>query len=164
MTRKNTARLALAAAGATALAGCLDSNPTAPVYQCGVRSQPSVVVAGDTVRETNGLKYINMELGDTSSRGTNVTASSSVDVCYVGFFPNGQVFDPGNSPLSFVPNANRVIPGFAQGVVGMRVGSTRRIVIPPALGYGSQPVMQNGVVVIPANSTLVFDVGVLRVR
>ena len=164
MTSKNATRLALAAVGATVLAGCLDSNPIAPVYQCQVRAQPSVAVAGDTVRETNGLKYINMEVGDTSSRGTNVTASSAVDVCYVGFFPNGQVFDPGGQPLSFTPNANRVIPGFAQGVVGMRSGSTRRIIVPPALGYGSQPVERNGTVVIPANSTLVFDVGVLRIR
>jgi peptidylprolyl isomerase len=161
---KNTLRLALVAASGAALAGCLDTTAPDPRYDCLVTSPPSVAIAGDTVREANGLKYINRQPGDTTASGTNVLAGSTVEVCYVAFFPNGQVFDPGSRPLEFVPSANQVIPGFARGVIGMREGSTRRIIVPPALGYGATPVQRNGVVVIPANSTLVFDVGVLRVR
>ncbi len=162
---KNTLRLALVAASASALAGCMDSTAPEPGYACLVTSPPSATIAGDTVRETNGLKYINRQVGDTTANGRIVQTSSNVDVCYVAFFPNGQVFDPGNLPINFTPSANQVIPGFAQGVVGMRAGSTRRIIVPPTLGYGNQDVKDRaGTVVIPANSTLVFDVGVLRVR
>ena len=52
-----------------------------------------------------------------------------------------------------------MIAGFSQGVVGMRVGGLRRVIIPPSLGYGSQA---NGS--IPANSTLVFDIELTTVQ
>ena len=55
-----------------------------------------------------------------------------------------------------------MIPGFEQGVVGMRVGGERIITIPPSLGYGSQDIT-SGFVHIPANSTLVFDVTLVSV-
>ena len=52
-----------------------------------------------------------------------------------------------------------MIQGFSQGVIGMRVGGLRRVIIPPSLGYGAQA---NGA--IPANSTLVFDLELLTVQ
>ena len=52
-----------------------------------------------------------------------------------------------------------VIQGFSQGTIGMRVGGLRRVVVPPNLGYGSQP--QNG---IPGNSTLIFEIELLSVQ
>ena len=90
--------------------------------------------------------------------GTGATAASgdTVTVSYVGTLTNGTQFDAGT--FSFRLGANQVIPGFDQGVVGMRVGGRRRLTIPPNLGYGSQA---NGP--IPANSTLKFDITLVSI-
>ncbi len=159
----NALRPALVAASAAALAGCLDTTAPDPRYACGVNATPTAQITGDTIRESNGLKYIAGIAGDTA-RGEIVQNTNEVEVCYVGFFPNGQVFDRG-ATLVDIP-AGLVVPGFSQGLVGMREGATRRLVIPPALGYGSQDVRDRttNAVVIPANSTIVFDVGILRIR
>ncbi len=94
--------------------------------------------------------------------GQVASPSSTVEIQYVGaLYTNGSVFDaswtdsgPISSPLS------QFVPGFSQGLVGMRVGGRRELVIPPALGYGDQA-QANGK--IPANSTLVFVVDLLGV-
>ena len=75
----------------------------------------------------------------------------------------GMQFDrslnPGRDPLVLIAGGSDTIPGFSQGVLGMRVGGLRRVVIPPSLGYGAQA---NGQ--IPGNSTLVFEIELLAVR
>lgn len=96
----------------------------------------------------------------TVGTGDVVSAGSEVYVHYTGWLlTNGTRFDanlPSSSfPFSFTAGAGFVIPGFDQGVNGMRVGGCRLIAIPPSLGYGST---QNGN--IPPNSWLVFEVGV----
>lgn len=151
-------RATLAAASVLALGGCLDSDPVGPTRQCILNETPPAFVAGDTIRETNGLKYIEILQGD----GATVQPSSLTSLCYVGSFTDGRVFDLGT--FSFTPSAGEAIEGFSQGVVGMEEGGARRLIIPPALGYGSEPWPRTGTTVIPANSTLVFDVGILRVR
>jgi FKBP-type peptidyl-prolyl cis-trans isomerase len=89
--------------------------------------------------------------------GTGATAvnGDSVSVYYVGSFLNGQVFDSnvGGSALVFTLGAGQVIPGFEQGIVGMKVGGRRRMTIPASLAYGSQ-----GRGPIPPNTPLRFDV------
>lgn len=95
--------------------------------------------------------------------GTGATAASgdTVTVHYVGALTNGTRFDSSydrNQPFSFRIGAGQVIPGFEQGVTGMRVGGKRRITIPPSLGYGGQAVGS-----IPANSTLIFEVDLLSI-
>lgn len=89
--------------------------------------------------------------------GTGATAANgdTVSVFYTGSFLNGQVFDSnvGGTALTFRLGAGSVIPGFEQGIVGMKVGGKRRLTIPPSLAYGSR-----GSGPIPPNTTLRFDV------
>jgi peptidylprolyl isomerase len=94
-------------------------------------------------------------------KGTAAKLSDSVDVRYSGtLYPNGELFDAswqqGDEPINF-PLSN-VVPGFAQGIVGMQPGGRRVIVIPPDLGYGSRTAGP-----IPAGSTLVFVVDLVKV-
>ncbi|HEX2189988.1 MAG TPA: FKBP-type peptidyl-prolyl cis-trans isomerase [Longimicrobiaceae bacterium] len=158
---KNKLGAALAAVAVLALAGCLDSDPLEPALQCTLDPTPDLEIAGDTVTTSTGLKYIRSAPAADPEAAT-VQATSVVDVCYVGFLTNGQVFDGGTR--TFDLNGN-LIAGFKQGVTGMKVGETRRLIIPPALGYGAEPARDpQGNIVIPANSTIIFDVGVLRLR
>ncbi len=116
----------------------------------------------DTVTTATGLKYADITVGT----GTEAGATSQVAVHYTGWLSTGEGFDTsiGFSPLAFTLGAHQVVPGFEQGVVGMKVGGKRRLIIPPALGYGAQEVRNpQGVVVIPANSTLIFDIQLVAV-
>lgn len=94
--------------------------------------------------------------------GTAAAATSSVKVQYVGAnYADGKVFDASwtRGAAATFP-LNGVIPGFAQGIVGMKVGGRREIVIPPALGYGAQgqpPAVGPG-------ETLVFVIDLLAVQ
>ncbi|MCO1657807.1 FKBP-type peptidyl-prolyl cis-trans isomerase [Pseudonocardia humida] len=93
--------------------------------------------------------------------GQPATADSTVDVRYTGtFYADGSQFDSswarGEEPIQFPLNG--VVPGFAQGIEGMQPGGRRVMVIPPALGYGSQDQRS-----IPGNSTLVFVVDLVSV-
>jgi FKBP-type peptidyl-prolyl cis-trans isomerase len=94
--------------------------------------------------------------------GTEVAAGDTVSVNYVGaLYSNGKIFDSSWSRKQVFTTAigtGAVIKGWDQGIVGMRVGGRRELIIPPALGYGK--VAQGA---IPANSTLVFIVDLLAV-
>lgn len=96
-------------------------------------------------------------------RGTGqaAVAGSRVIVHYVGRFEDGSVFDSSvdrNEPFPFVLGDERLIKGWNMGIEGMREGGRRVLTIPPELGYGAQ---QNGP--IPPNSTLIFEVELLKV-
>src|SRR5437016_2156398 len=88
--------------------------------------------------------------------GRAAQANDVVTVEYTGTLANGKQFDSskGRRPLAFVLGTGRVIKGWDQGVLGMKVGGKRHLVIPPELGSGD--VAQGDA--IPAPSTLVFDI------
>jgi len=96
----------------------------------------------------SGLYFQDVTVGD----GAVVEAGDSVTVDYGGWLPNGTNFDAGTD-IDFQIGGGDLIDGFDEGMIGMRVGGTRSLVIPPALGYGDQ--VRVG---IPSNSTLVFRV------
>ncbi len=102
--------------------------------------------------------------------GAEATNGKTVTVNYTGWLYSatapenkGTQFDTsfGKTPFTFVLGAGKVIAGWDRGIVGMKVGGQRRLIIPPDLGYGSQGA---GGGVIPSNATLVFDVDLLDVR
>lgn len=102
--------------------------------------------------------------------GAEAAAGQRVTVHYTGWLYNeasadkkGTKFDSSrdrNEPFAFRLGAGEVIPGWDQGVAGMKVGGQRTLTIPPGMGYGARGA--GGV--IPPNATLVFDVELLDVR
>src|SRR3989344_8788934 len=92
-----------------------------------------------------------------------------VSVLYEGKLADGTIFDSSaahdNQPLVFTLGDEGLIPGFQIGINGMRVGGERQMLIPPSLAYGDQDVKDpSGKVIIPANSTLLFDVQLVDVQ
>ncbi|MFZ2886456.1 MAG: FKBP-type peptidyl-prolyl cis-trans isomerase [Minisyncoccia bacterium] len=101
--------------------------------------------------------------------GAEAAPGSQVSVLYVGMLEDGTVFDSSannnNEPFVFTLGAPGVVPGFQIGVRGMKEGGERRISIPAELGYGAQEITgPDGAVIIPANSTLVFDIKLVKVE
>ncbi len=97
--------------------------------------------------------------------GATAAAGDTVAVQYTGTLTSGKKFDSsydhGGQPFSFQLGAGQVIKGWDEGVAGMKVGGKRILTIPPELAYGSQDV-GNGL--IPANSTLIFEVELMAVK
>lgn len=114
----------------------------------------------DELEETeSGLRYQDLEAGG----GTEAAGGNTVVVHYTGWLTDGTKFDSSHDraePFSFVLGQGRVIQGWELGLLGMKEGGKRKLVIPPDLGYG--PAGAGGV--IPPNATLVFDVELLEVR
>lgn len=94
--------------------------------------------------------------------GEEAVVGSQVTVHYTGWLEDGTKFDSSldrQQPFSFTPGVGQVIRGWEQGVVGMKVGGKRELIIPPELAYGSRGA--GGV--IPPNATLRFEIELLKV-
>jgi FKBP-type peptidyl-prolyl cis-trans isomerase len=98
---------------------------------------------------------------ETVGTGATAEAGDVVTVNYTGKLQDGTVFDTsiGKQPIQFTLGVGMVIPGWDEGLQGMKVGGKRLLIIPPSLGYGAEA---NGP--IPANSTLIFEVDLLGVQ
>ena len=109
-------------------------------------------------KTSSGLTIEDVVVGN----GAAASAGDNVTVHYTGWLANGGKFDSSkdrNDPLVFPLGAGRVIPGWDEGVQGMQVGGTRKLTIPPELGYGARGA--GGV--IPPNATLLFEVELLGI-
>ncbi len=94
--------------------------------------------------------------------GAEAVAGKTVSVHYVGVLSDGRKFDSSRDrgvPFTFALGAGQVIKGWDEGVIGMKVGGKRVLVIPPDLAYGAA-----GVGPIPPNATLIFEVELLGVE
>ena len=150
------------AAGALALlsltpgpaAGASDSQ-AAPAA-----AAPAATAAQEKIVTTaSGLKYEDLKVGE----GAEAKSGDRVEVHYTGWLENGTKFDSSvdrGKPFPFPLGAGRVIKGWDQGVAGMKVGGKRKLIIPPALGYGERGA--GGV--IPPNATLIFEVELLKIN
>ena len=115
--------------------------------------------SNDTTNPTEQAPLVVLDLvvGD----GPVAATGDTVTVDYAGRFVDGTQFDSSydrGEPFTFTVGAGQVIPGWDQGIPGMRVGGTRRLTIPPHLAYGSQ-----GRGSVPPNTTLTFDVELISI-
>jgi peptidylprolyl isomerase len=114
-------------------------------------------LAEETVT-ASGLKYTDDVVGE----GASPEKGKKVTVHYTGKLTNGKKFDSSvdrGQPFAFTIGVGQVIKGWDEGVMSMKVGGKRTLMIPPALGYGAQGA--GGA--IPPNAELIFDVELLGV-
>lgn len=113
----------------------------------------------EIVTTSSGLKYIDYVVGD----GPSPTKGAKVKVHYTGTLEDGKKFDSSvdrGQPFEFTIGVGRVIKGWDEGVMTMKTGGKRKLIIPPDLGYGASGA--GGV--IPPNATLIFEVELLSVN
>lgn len=94
--------------------------------------------------------------------GSAVKSGDTISINYVGTLADGTKFDSSydrKQPFETQIGVGKVIKGWDEGVVGMKVGGKRKLIIPPSLGYGDQAVGS-----IPPNSTLVFEVELVEIK
>ena len=111
------------------------------------------------ITTASGLIYEDTVVGD----GAEAQKGDLVTVHYTGWLTDGSKFDSSkdrNDPFQFPLGQRYVISGWDEGVQGMKVGGTRKLTIPPQLGYGARGA--GGV--IPPNATLVFEVELLATQ
>jgi peptidylprolyl isomerase len=135
-----------------------DSSSSSAAFDPNSITKPKVEVPDGPPPKTLQTKDITVGSGDEAKAGDTLTMQ------YVGvLYDNGKEFDSSwsrDQPFTFQLGAGSVIPGWDQGIEGMKVGGRRELIIPPDLGYGAQ----GSPPTIPPNSTLVFVVDLLDVQ
>lgn len=115
---------------------------------------------GETITTDSGLQYIVEKKGD----GAEAVPGKTVFVHYTGTLKDtGEKFDSSldrGTPIDFVLGAGMVIPGWDEGIAGMKVGEKRKLIIPSELGYGAS----GSPPVIPPNADLVFETELVDVK
>lgn len=152
-TIRRTTPMLLIAIVAVALAGCGGGGGEG---EQGDQGEPA---APERVKLDSGLEYEDLVVGT----GESPQAGQTAVVHYTGWLTDGTKFDSShdrNTPFEFAVGRRRVIKGWDQGVVTMKVGGKRKLYIPPALGYGERGFGN----VIPPNSDLVFEVELLDIK
>lgn len=143
----------------------LNVNPTiAPASaiitpQASQANQMQELDINDFQATSSGLRIKDVAVGT----GQEAQSGNSVTVHYVGALANGTKFDSSydrNAPFTTQIGVGQVIKGWDEGILGMRVGGKRILIIPPSLGYGAQGAGE----AIPPNSTLIFQVELLGVK
>jgi peptidylprolyl isomerase len=112
----------------------------------------------EQVTTPSGLKYTDIKVGD----GASPTSGKKVTVHYTGTLTDGKKFDSSRdrgTPFSFTIGVGQVIKGWDEGVLSMKIGGRRELVIPGALGYGQRGYPG----LIPPDATLLFDVELISV-
>jgi FKBP-type peptidyl-prolyl cis-trans isomerase len=145
---------------AALLAGCGRGYPAASAAVEGEAASPARPTRVDAKAYTvlpGGLKYATLKPG--TGRGAE---DQQIAIHYTGWLANGTKFDSitgDDALLMFLLGHGKVIKGWDEGMKGMKVGETRQIVVPPALGYGARGNPEKHV---PPNATLIYEVELLQ--
>lgn len=148
------------------LGGCNRNKETAAPAATAAGTVAATTPAAAPTADTSAQAF--QKIDSVVGTGAEATAGKTVTVNYTGWLlaPNaadkhGTQFDSsvGREPFSFRLGSGGVIPGWDQGVAGMKVGGKRTLVIPASLGYGA-----DGAGPIPPNANLIFDVELLDVK
>jgi peptidylprolyl isomerase len=126
-----------------------------------IKTDSAEVKAPEYEETKSGLQYLDLKVGE----GDEARSRDKVDVHYTGWLyidgKKGTKFDSSydrNKPINFRLGAGRLISGWEEGIPGMKVGGKRILIIPPKLGYGKKAVGT-----IPSNSTLMFEVELVKI-
>jgi peptidylprolyl isomerase len=156
----STTKTTAPASSPNGTAGAIASIPAAETSPAGVfGTEPTVTVpSGPPPTRLESANLI-VGTGATAEVGDTLTVQY-VGVDYATGKPFGASWGSGGGPFSFTLSTNSVIPGWVEGVAGMKVGGRRELVIPPSLGYGTTPPAGSP---ITPNETLVFVIDLLKV-
>ncbi len=144
--------IAITFAAIVSYAGCNDSKKATTEVADSTTTMTNTI--GDTQTLASGLKIVYKQRGTAAKPA----AGDVVSVHYIGQLTNGSEFDNSvkrGQPISFTLGQGQVIKGWDEGIAQLGKGDKAVLIIPPSLGYGERN-MGNGL--IPANSTLIFDV------
>lgn len=137
--------------------GLLFSSLQACTCESGDKSETQATQTAE--QEVDDLVIEDLEVGE----GQTAVEGKTVAVHYKGTFVDGRTFDSSydrGEPFVFQLGAGQVIRGWDQGLVGMKEGGSRKLLIPSELAYGERGASQ----VIPPNTPLVFEIELLEVR
>lgn len=135
------------------------SSPSATITTV---ETPTVVGASTSATPIMNVTELKIE-DEKVGTGDAAVAGKKVTVNYVGTLTDGSKFDSSydrNEPFTFTLGAGEVIPGWDQGVAGMKIGGKRRLTIPSSLAYGDSGIPG----AIPGGATLIFEVELLGVE
>lgn len=125
----------------------------------------NTAILGDNINQNMQPKFDSTKLNIEDIKlggGDEVKAGDKVSVHYTGWLTDGTKFDSSldrGQPFSFTVGAGQVIAGWEQGLLGMKAGGKRKLVIPAALGYGASGVPG----AIPPNAILIFEIELLKI-
>ncbi|MBT3606083.1 MAG: FKBP-type peptidyl-prolyl cis-trans isomerase [Candidatus Latescibacteria bacterium] len=124
-----------------------------------IQDTPQQIATSQYTTTTNGVQVHDITVG----AGNITQPGRLLTVHYTGWLESGIKFDSSldrNDPFQFVLDGGRVIPGWEEGVSGMRIGGHRQLIIPPALAYGANGSGST----IPPNATLIFEIELINIQ
>lgn len=143
--------------GSSLLSSIEDNSSAAAVVKAdGAQMEQTLADSINAVGDLESIIVDDVVIGD----GEAVEKGDSVSVHYVGTLQNGQAFDSsyGKGPYTFTVGAGKVIKGWDEGLLGMKEGGQRILVVPSSFAYGSE-----GYGPIPPNATLVFSIELIDI-
>lgn len=143
-------------------AGTTTPGTTATTTETPTNAKPAggMSDSGKEVTTASGLKYVDIKVGT----GASPTVGQMVSVHYTGTLTNGEKFDsshdkPGDAPYPFPIGMGKVVAGWDEGIMTMKVGGKRKLIVPASLGYG-----ETGRGPIPGGATMLFDVELISIK